>query len=118
MGHSSNALADVPAEGRTPSSIGSAEQSNTSIIYGDKLILKFFRRLEPGENPDVEIGRFLTEVAQYPRIAPFFGEISLHPKEPRKDHSCDAARSDHRIAEMGGSGFSSTLRSFWAGLRI
>jgi maltose alpha-D-glucosyltransferase/alpha-amylase len=63
-----------------PSSTGSAEQSNTSIIYGDKLILKFFRRLEPGENPDVEIGRFLTEVAQYPRIAPFFGEISLHPK--------------------------------------
>ena len=39
-----------------PSRVGSAEQSNTSIIYGDALILKLFRRLQPGENPDVEIG--------------------------------------------------------------
>jgi maltose alpha-D-glucosyltransferase / alpha-amylase len=63
--------------GRLPSRIGSAEQSNTSIRYGDELILKLFRRLEPGENPDVEVGRFLTEVADFPYIAPFFGEISL-----------------------------------------
>ena len=84
MGHSTKALAEAPAENRTPSRIGSAEQSNTSIIYGDKLILKFFRRLETGENPDVEIGRFLTEVAQYSRIAPFMGEISLHPRSHEK----------------------------------
>ncbi len=37
------------------------EQSNTSIIYGDKLILKLFRKLEEGINPDLEIGRFLTQ---------------------------------------------------------
>jgi len=36
------------------------DQSNTSIVFGDELILKVFRRLEPGLNPDVEIGRFLT----------------------------------------------------------
>ena len=57
--------------------IGSAEQSNTNILYGDRMILKLFRRLEPGENPDVEIGRFLTEVAHFPRIASFLGEIKV-----------------------------------------
>jgi maltose alpha-D-glucosyltransferase/alpha-amylase len=60
-----------------PSCVGSAEQSNTSILFGTQLILKLFRRLQPGENPDVEIGRFLTETAHFPRIAPFLGEISL-----------------------------------------
>jgi maltose alpha-D-glucosyltransferase / alpha-amylase len=60
-----------------PSRVGSAEQSNTSILYSDRLILKLFRRLQPGENPDVEIGRFLTEVARFPRIAPFIGEITI-----------------------------------------
>ena len=54
---------------------GSAEQSNTSILYEGKLIMKLFRRLQPGENPDTEIGRFLTEVAHFPRIAPFLGDI-------------------------------------------
>jgi maltokinase len=37
------------------------EQSNTSIVFGDTLIFKHFRRLAPGVNPDVEITRFLTE---------------------------------------------------------
>ncbi len=43
------------------SSVSRAEQSNTSIIYGDRFILKLFRKLEQGVNPDLEIGRFLTE---------------------------------------------------------
>ncbi|HUX45974.1 MAG TPA: maltose alpha-D-glucosyltransferase [Terracidiphilus sp.] len=60
-----------------PSRVGSAEQSNTSILFGDQFILKLFRRLQPGENPDVEVGRFLTEVAHFPRIAPFLGAISV-----------------------------------------
>ena len=41
--------------------VSRAEQSNTSIIYRGKYILKLFRKLEPGTNPDLEIGRFLTE---------------------------------------------------------
>jgi maltose alpha-D-glucosyltransferase/alpha-amylase len=40
--------------------IGS-EQSNSSVIFGDRIILKLYRALEPGTNPDLEIGRFLTQ---------------------------------------------------------
>jgi maltose alpha-D-glucosyltransferase/alpha-amylase len=36
-----------------------AEQSNSAVRYGDALIVKLFRRLRAGVNPDVEIGRFL-----------------------------------------------------------
>jgi maltose alpha-D-glucosyltransferase/alpha-amylase len=62
---------------RMSSRVSSAEQSNTSILYGDHYILKLFRHLEPGENPDVEMGRFLTEAAHFHHIAPYLGEISI-----------------------------------------
>jgi predicted trehalose synthase len=50
-----------PARTR-PAALVGAEQSNTSLRYGEALIFKLFRRLQlGGENPEVEIGRFLTE---------------------------------------------------------
>src|SRR5579863_10581773 len=58
---------------------GSAEQSNTSILYGDRLILKLFRRQEPGVNPDAEAGRYLTEHTSFTQIPPFAGSIELQP---------------------------------------
>ncbi len=60
-----------------PARTGSAEQSNTNFLYGQTVLMKLFRRLQVGQNPDVEIGRFLTEVAHFPRIAPFLGELTL-----------------------------------------
>jgi maltose alpha-D-glucosyltransferase/alpha-amylase len=53
-----------------------AEQSNTSIIYGDKLILKIVRRADVGVNPDLEVGQFLTERTPHvnaPRVAGYIG---------------------------------------------
>ncbi|HEX4274984.1 MAG TPA: maltose alpha-D-glucosyltransferase [Bryobacteraceae bacterium] len=54
---------------------GSAEQSNSSIMFGDQLILKLFRRQQAGPNPDIEIGRYLTGVAGFDRVPPFEGSI-------------------------------------------
>jgi predicted trehalose synthase len=48
------------------------EQSNTSVAFGRALMLKHFRRLAPGLNPELEITRFLTERTAYrgtPRLA-------------------------------------------------
>ncbi len=49
------------------------EQSNTSIVYGHRLILKLFRRLEEGVNPDYEIGRHLTERVGFARVPAIAG---------------------------------------------
>src|SRR5882724_6274456 len=61
-----------------------AEQSNSSIVYGDRVILKFFRRCEEGENPDLEIGRFLTESKNFPHIPAVAGWLDYKCKDDRE----------------------------------
>ena len=68
----SPAFAVVRGEGDLEPAPLKAEQSNTSVRFGDRLILKLFRKLEAGINPDLEIGRFLTEQTDFrhaPRVA-------------------------------------------------
>lgn len=62
---------------------GSLEQSNTSIIYADRFILKVFRHQEPGQNPDVEIEQFLTEKVGFDRIPTFAGSIEYDRADGR-----------------------------------
>jgi maltokinase len=50
------------------------EQSNTSVVYDERLILKFFRRLHPEPNPDVEINRALNERG-FPHAVPQRAEL-------------------------------------------
>ncbi|GAA2418547.1 phosphotransferase [Actinomadura vinacea] len=59
---------------------GAAEQSNTSLVFGDAYICKLFRRLSPGVNPDLEVNLALTR-AGCEHIAGVRGWIELEPGE-------------------------------------
>ncbi|MDT8435779.1 MAG: maltose alpha-D-glucosyltransferase [Gemmatimonadota bacterium] len=52
-----------------------AEQSNSSITFGEALILKLIRRLEHGVNPDLEISRFLTARTPFAHLPPLAGAL-------------------------------------------
>jgi len=59
------------------STVGSAEQSNTSIGIGDAAILKLFRMLKPGIHPDVEVTRFLTTRAGFANTPALLASIEF-----------------------------------------
>jgi maltose alpha-D-glucosyltransferase/alpha-amylase len=52
-----------------------AEQSNSSVAFGDQAIMKFIRRFEEGVNPGVELGRFLSEQAHFANAPATAGSI-------------------------------------------
>lgn len=53
------------------------EQSNTAVYFGNRLFLKAYRQVQPGVSPEVEVGRYLTEVAEFPHIVPVAGAIEM-----------------------------------------
>ncbi len=55
-----------------------AEQSNTSIVYGDRLFLKIYRKLGDGTNPDQEVLQFLTEKTDFTFVPTFAGALEYH----------------------------------------
>ncbi|SDE27765.1 maltose alpha-D-glucosyltransferase [Rhodospira trueperi] len=57
------------------------EQSNTSMMIGDRMVLKVYRRLSEGVHPELEVGRFLTDVAGYANTPPLLGSIELTDAE-------------------------------------
>jgi maltose alpha-D-glucosyltransferase/alpha-amylase len=69
------------AEATLEPSLMRGEQSNTSIVYGDRFILKFFRRASEGLNPDVEIGRFITEKTAFANVPPLAGFLEMRKQQ-------------------------------------
>jgi len=57
------------------------EQSNTSIVYNEKYVLKFFRRIYADKNPDYEMSRFLSEKKGFKNTPPFLGSINIVDSE-------------------------------------
>lgn len=82
-----------------------AEQSNTSVILGERLILKIYRRLQAGINPDLEVGRFLTEVAHFSNTPPLAGAIEY----VEGDGSSTTVALLHGFVSNQGDGWSYTL---------
>ena len=77
VGSTTNAYARLrgPETDRLEAHLSVAEQSNNSVIFGERLMLKVFRRLEEGVNPELEVGRFLTEKTNFSQIAPLAGSL-------------------------------------------
>ncbi len=57
---------------------GPETSSNTLVRFGRRLLLKLFRRLEAGTNPELEVGRYLTEATGFDRIPKVAGAIEYH----------------------------------------
>ena len=68
---------NLPPEKYISSKFMGGEQSNTSIIYNDKYVMKFFRRIYTSQNPDYEINRFLTEKVEFENVPAYIGSMSI-----------------------------------------
>ena len=79
-----DSLLEGGAEGSVPEpTILKGEQSNTSLRFQDRFVLKIFRRLEEGINPDLEVGRFLTERTSFRHAPPVAGWLEIrNGREP------------------------------------
>jgi len=76
-------LVQGPAESLEPSVLR-GEQSNSSVRFGEKVVLKVVRRLGEGLSPEIEIGRFLTDKTRFSQVAPLAGALEYRAakKEP------------------------------------
>jgi maltose alpha-D-glucosyltransferase/alpha-amylase len=57
------------------------EQSNTSIVYNNKYVLKFFRRIYADRNPDYEMSRFLSERKDFKNTPAYLGSIQIKDQD-------------------------------------
>jgi maltose alpha-D-glucosyltransferase / alpha-amylase len=67
-------LAEMEDQPEEEIHLSSAEQSNSSLIIGERMMLKVIRRVMPGIHPETEVGGYLTQ-AGFANIAPLLGEV-------------------------------------------
>jgi maltose alpha-D-glucosyltransferase/alpha-amylase len=72
--HKSERFGDMPYES---SRFMGLEQSNTSIVYNEKYVLKFFRRIYSDKNPDYEMSRFLSDKKDFKNTPSYLGSINV-----------------------------------------
>jgi maltose alpha-D-glucosyltransferase/alpha-amylase len=69
---------DIKSGEALSSKVLNAEQSNTSLIFGNSYFMKLYRKLDNVINPDLEITRFLTEKVNFAHVPKFIGAIELN----------------------------------------
>jgi len=98
----------LPAARAAGSRLSTAEQSNTSVVYGYALILKIFRKQQEGLNPDLEVGHFLTGRTAYRNVPLLVGELQFAlDLEPRDSQSLGMVQT---YVPSRGDGWMYTLR--------
>ncbi|TMH55607.1 MAG: hypothetical protein E6H53_16635 [Betaproteobacteria bacterium] len=66
-----------------PATMPGAQSSNTIVSLGDRVFVKGYRRLQAGVNPEVEIGRYLTDVVQFAHCVPVAGSVEYLAEDGR-----------------------------------
>jgi len=79
------------------------EQSNTTVLVDSDYVVKLFRRLEPDINPEIEVGRFLTETVHFANTPPLLGTVELVEQA-----GPSAVAVVHRFVENQGDAWSVT----------
>ena len=70
-------LAEMPVKPLTNIRAVQTEQSNSTALVGTDYVVKIYRKLEAGLNPEVEVGRFLTDVAGFANTPALLGSVEL-----------------------------------------
>jgi maltose alpha-D-glucosyltransferase/alpha-amylase len=68
-------FADYPV--KEPERIRAIEQSNSTALVDNQYVAKIYRQLESGINPEIEINRYLTEVARFANTPALLGSVEL-----------------------------------------
>jgi maltose alpha-D-glucosyltransferase / alpha-amylase len=79
------------------------EQSNSTALVDSDYVVKLYRKLEPGINPEIEMGRFLTEVAGFANTPALLGSVELVEGDKRS-----AISIIHAFVENQGDGWTVT----------
>ncbi|MFB0559564.1 MAG: maltose alpha-D-glucosyltransferase [Dehalococcoidales bacterium] len=97
-----------PAKEALASALMPGEQTNTSVVYGNRFKLKLFRRLEEGVSPELEIGCFLTEKEPFPNAPPVAGVLEYRSRRLREPVTLGIL---HGYVHNEGDGWNYTLDS-------
>lgn len=73
--HGADALKDIALEDMESTRLG-GDQSNSTLVIGEEAVLKIYRRAQSGANPEVEMSRYLTEVAHFEGTPAYLGSLT------------------------------------------